>query len=59
MITPTLRQLDIFAQMIASGSVAECARELAMQPSDIEREIDALETRLGHALFDQIGRAHV
>lgn len=55
MDTPTLRQLDIFAQMIASGSVAECARDLAMQPSEIERQIDALETRLGHQLFDRQG----
>ncbi|MGK2910903.1 MAG: LysR family transcriptional regulator [Sphingobium sp.] len=55
MDTPTLRQLDIFAQMIASGSVAECARDLAMRPSEIERQIDALETRLGHQLFDRQG----
>lgn len=55
MITPTLRQLDIFAQMIASGSVAECARDLDLAPSDVEREIDALETRLGHRLFDRVG----
>lgn len=55
MDTPTLRQLDIFAQMIASGSVAECARDLSIQPSEIERQIDALETRLGHQLFDRQG----
>ncbi|CAH0354609.1 LysR family transcriptional regulator [Sphingobium sp. CECT 9361] len=55
MITPTLRQLDIFAQMIASGSVADCARDLDLLPSDVEREIDALETRLGHRLFDRTG----
>lgn len=55
MITPTLRQLDIFAQMIASGSVAECARDLGMRQQDIEAEIDLLESRLGHRLFDLLG----
>lgn len=53
MITPTLRQLDIFAQMIASGAVADCARDLGLTPGDVEREIDALETRLGHRLFER------
>ena len=55
MITPTLRQLDIFAQMIAAGSIAECARELGMQPTDVEREIGILEGRLGLTLFDRQG----
>ncbi len=55
MITPTLRQLDIFAQMIASGAVADCARDLGLTPGDVEREIDALETRLGHRLFERNG----
>lgn len=55
MITPTLRQLDIFAQMIASGSVAECARDLDMQQRDVEAEIARLESRLGHRLFDMKG----
>ncbi|AUW58027.1 LysR family transcriptional regulator [Sphingobium sp. SCG-1] len=55
MITPTLRQLDIFAQMIASGSVAECARDLDMKQQDVEAEIARLESRLGHRLFDLQG----
>lgn len=55
MITPTLRQLDIFAQMIASGAVAVCARDLGLTPGEVEAEIDALETRLGHRLFDRKG----
>ncbi|MDX3908607.1 MAG: LysR family transcriptional regulator [Sphingobium sp.] len=55
MITPTLRQLDIFAQMIASGSIAACARDLDMRPADVEREIGILESRLGHQLFDRRG----
>ena len=55
MITPTLRQLDIFAQMIASGAVADCARDLGLSPGEVEQEIDALETRLGHRLFDRKG----
>jgi DNA-binding transcriptional LysR family regulator len=55
MITPTLRQLDIFAQMIASGSIAACARDLDMEPAEVEREIGILESRLGHRLFDRRG----
>src|SRR6186713_2757394 len=55
MITPTLRQLDIFAHMIAAGSIAECARELGMQPTDVEREIGILEGRLDLTLFDRQG----
>lgn len=55
MITPTLRQLDIFAQMIASGSIAECARDLGMRQQDVEAEIGLLESRLGHKLFDLHG----
>ena len=53
MITPTLRQLDIFAQLVASGSLAECARGLDLAVEDVEDELQALEDRLGHRLFEQ------
>lgn len=51
MSTPTLRQLEIFAQMVASGSVVDCANMLGVSPASIEGDLRALEERLGHQLF--------
>lgn len=53
MVTPTLRQLDIFAQLVASGSLADCARDLDLPVDAVDEELKALEARLGHRLFDQ------
>lgn len=50
----SLTQLDIFAQMVASGSVAVCARNLGMDMRDIERDLASLEMRLGYRLFDDL-----
>ncbi|WP_336970164.1 LysR family transcriptional regulator [Sphingobium aromaticiconvertens] len=52
MDTPSLRQLDIFAQMVASGSIARCARDLGLSIDVVERDMAALEKRLGYRLFD-------
>lgn len=52
MASPSLQQLDIFAQMIASGSVVACARELGVPVATVERDMAALEARLGYALFE-------
>lgn len=51
MTKPTLRQLHVFAQLVASGSMAACARELDLDPEEIEDEIAALEAGIGHSLF--------
>ncbi|CAN5442669.1 hypothetical protein BH10PSE12_BH10PSE12_23510 [soil metagenome] len=51
MTTPTLRQLEIFAQMVASGNIQECATILGVSAITIENDLHALETRLGHQLF--------
>jgi DNA-binding transcriptional LysR family regulator len=51
MTTPTLRQLEIFAQMVASGNILDCALELGMPADTIENDLRALEMRLGHQLF--------
>lgn len=60
MATPSLRQLDIFAQMVAAGSVARCAHELGLSPDDVVRDIASLELRLGYRLFDDLpGRARL
>lgn len=53
MTSPSLRQLDIFAQMVASGSVDACARELGLPRDTVERDMAALESRLGYALFER------
>ena len=52
MATPSLRQLDIFAQMVAAGSMARCARDLGVPVEDIARDIASLEMRLGYSLFE-------
>lgn len=54
MTTPSMRQLDIFAQMVASGSVTRCARDLGISAEDITRDIELLELRLGYRLFDDL-----
>jgi DNA-binding transcriptional LysR family regulator len=51
----SLRQLDIFAQLVASGSLRHCARDLGIGADMVAREIDALELRLGYQLFDRDG----
>lgn len=51
--TPSLRQLDIFAQMVASGSIVRCARDLGLSIEAVERDMDALEQRLGYRLFER------
>ncbi len=56
MDTPSLRQLDIFAQMVAAGSLVRCARYLDMPVSRVAAEIEALELRLGYRLFDDLER---
>lgn len=57
MANPSLRQLDIFARMVASGSVAGCARELGLSTEAVERDVASLELRLGYRLFDRAGGA--
>ncbi|WP_176591967.1 LysR family transcriptional regulator [Sphingobium sp. EM0848] len=54
MATPSLRQLDIFAQMVASGSLSRCARDLGMAADDVARDLASLELRLGYRLFDDL-----
>lgn len=46
-----LRQLEIFIQLITSGSIANCARALALPALHVARELDALEAAVGHKLF--------
>ncbi|WP_375196295.1 LysR family transcriptional regulator [Sphingobium sp.] len=54
MASPSLRQLDIFAQMVASGSVTRCARDLGMNAEEVARDLASLELRLGYRLFENL-----
>ncbi|MGC4250588.1 MAG: LysR family transcriptional regulator [Sphingobium sp.] len=54
MAKPSLRQLDLFAQMVAAGSVARCASDLGIGADEVARGIAALEMRLGYRLFDDL-----
>ncbi|UZW54993.1 LysR family transcriptional regulator [Sphingobium sp. JS3065] len=54
MDTPSLRQLDIFAQMVASGNLSRCARDLGTTADDVARDLASLELRLGYRLFDDL-----
>ncbi|MEC3912216.1 LysR family transcriptional regulator [Sphingobium sp. CR2-8] len=57
MDSPSLRQLDIFAQMVAAGSVARCAADLGVGHDQILRDLESLEMRLGYRLFDDLDGA--
>ncbi|WP_300112044.1 LysR family transcriptional regulator [Sphingobium sp.] len=57
MSSPSLRQLDIFAQMVAAGSVARCAEDMGLTRPEVLDGIAALEMRLGYRLFDDPGGA--
>lgn len=52
MSSPSLRQLDIFAQMVAAGSATRCAQDLGLDLGEVLDGIAALEMRLGYRLFD-------
>ena len=54
MVNPSLRQLDIFAQMVAAGSLPRCARDLGLSVDEVARDISSLEMRLGYRLFDDL-----
>ena len=51
MSSPSLRQLDIFAQMVAAGSAARCAQDLGLDLGEVLDGIAALEMRLGYRLL--------
>ena len=55
MHSPPLRQLDIFAQMVAAGDAARCASDLGIDVDLLLQELDSLEMRLGYRLFDDPG----
>lgn len=50
----TLRQLEIFVQVVEHGSFRLCARRIGVSQVAISDHIRQLEQRLGHALFDRV-----
>lgn len=46
-----IQQFDIFAQLVASGTIAASARSLALAPAEIVAAMNALEDRLGCRIF--------
>lgn len=54
MDTPSLRQLDLFAQMVAAGNLTRCANDMGLPPEQIARDLASLEMRLGYRLFDDL-----
>lgn len=57
MDSPSLRQLDIFAQMVAAGGVVRCADALGVEVEQVLRDLASLEMRLGYRLFDDLDGA--
>jgi DNA-binding transcriptional LysR family regulator len=51
-----LRQLRAFATIVDSGGFARAADHLHLSQPALSRQINALESDLGLALFDRIGR---
>lgn len=54
MDTPSLRQLDLFAQMVAAGNLARCANDMGLSAEEIARDLASLEMRLGYRLFEDL-----
>lgn len=49
----TLRQLEIFVQVVQHGSFRSCAREVGVSPVSVSEHVRALEHRLGRRLFER------
>lgn len=54
MATITLRQLEIFAQIVEHGSFRNCARQIGVSQVAISDHVRQLEQRLGQKLFERV-----
>src|SRR3546814_13768307 len=54
MATITVRQLEIFSQVVKHGSFHNCARQIGVSQVAISDHIRQLEQRLGHKLIERI-----
>jgi DNA-binding transcriptional LysR family regulator len=51
MVDLTFRQLEVFVQVVESGSFRACAEQLAISQVSVSAHIKALESQLGTAMF--------
>ncbi|KFC08962.1 LysR family transcriptional regulator [Trabulsiella guamensis ATCC 49490] len=52
----TLRQLDVFAEVLKSGSTTQASQMLALSQSAVSAALTDLEGQLGVQLFDRVGK---
>ena len=52
----TLRQLEVFAEVLKSGSTTQASQRLALSQSAVSAALADLEGQLGVQLFDRIGK---
>jgi DNA-binding transcriptional LysR family regulator len=52
----TLRQLEVFMAVARNESVSRAGKELAMSQSAVSSSLGDLETQIGVALFDRVGK---
>jgi len=52
----TLRQLEVFAEVLKSGSTTQASQRLALSQSAVSAALSDLEGQLGVQLFDRIGK---
>ena len=52
----TLRQLEVFAEVLKSGSTTQASVMLALSQSAVSAALTDLEGQLGVQLFDRVGK---
>ncbi|MDR0218058.1 MAG: LysR family transcriptional regulator [Enterobacteriaceae bacterium] len=52
----TLRQLEIFAEVLKSGSTTQASQKLSLSQSAVSASLTDLEGQLGVQLFDRVGK---
>ncbi|MDV5357363.1 LysR family transcriptional regulator [Kosakonia sp. SMBL-WEM22] len=52
----TLRQLEVFAEVLKSGSTTQASQRLALSQSAVSAALTDLEGQLGVQLFDRVGK---
>jgi DNA-binding transcriptional LysR family regulator len=52
-----LQEITVFARIVATGSLSAAARDLAMSPAFVSRQLAALEARLGVRLINRTTRS--
>ncbi|SQI38202.1 HTH-type transcriptional activator CmpR [Providencia alcalifaciens] len=52
----TLRQLEVFTEVLKSGSTTQASQLLALSQSAVSASLTDLEGQLGVQLFDRVGK---